>query len=133
MPRATRAAAKAQELAEEAITAASIALPPTPLKDRVPLGDISSNANAIVKINMAEDSEAKDAQENPAAKGKKVKGGKKAKKGGKTKPQEEVPEIFEDEYQSSQSEAVEQACTDLVNENDQGKPPLHRFEDQLIT
>ena len=122
MPRATRAAARAQELAEEAATAASIALPPTPNKDRVPLGDISSNANASVKMNIVSATDAEDAQQKPAPESKKAKGGKKAKKGGKSKPKEQEVEVLEDDYQSSQSEAAEQACNNLLDSHGKISP-----------
>ena len=69
MPRATRAAARAQEQAEEAASAASVALPPTPTKNRIPLGEISHNSNAVIEMVVGTESDEKKA----AAKGKKGK------------------------------------------------------------
>ena len=78
MPRATRAALRAQELTEEATTATSVALPLTPTKERVPLGEISSNTG--VKVEMIVNDH-QDGTKKLPAKGKKGKGGKKGKKG----------------------------------------------------
>ena len=113
MPRATRAALRAQELAEEATTAASIALPPTPTKERVPLGEISSNSPA--KVDMVVENSF-DADQKPA-KGKKGKGAKKGKKGAKAKAGTESVEVLEDDNLSSHSDAAEQACGDLTENN----------------
>ncbi|KAG8528089.1 uncharacterized protein KY384_007005 [Bacidia gigantensis] len=111
MPRATRAAVKAQE--EEAITAALEDLPPTPAKGRVPLGEISNNVNTSTMIEGTDTVD--EAEKVPAPKSKKGKGGKKSKKVTKVKSKEQEVEILEDENQSSQSDAAEQACADLMN------------------
>ena len=111
MPRATRAALRAQELAEEVTTAATIALPATPVKDRVPLGEISNN---VCTFEMAMTETQAEAGKKPAAKRTKGKGGRKGKKGA-TKVAEKDVGILEDDNQSSQSDAVEEACSDLIN------------------
>ena len=113
MPRATRAAHRAQEFVEEATTAAAIALPATPVKERVPLGEISNNLNAT--SDMAVTGAQVDMEEKPAVKGKKGKGGRKGKKGAKAKAADKDAEVLEDENQSSQSDAVEEACSELMN------------------
>ena len=110
MPRATRAAARAQEQAEEAATAATVALPPTPTKERAPLGEISHNSNAVIKMVIGGDNEEK----KPVSKGKKGKGGKKGKKGAKPKVNDAPIEILEDDDQSSHSDATDQACDLLL-------------------
>ena len=112
MPRATRAALRAQELLDDATTAANIALPATPKKDRQPLGEISNNANATIETSMPG---ATFELGEPAAKGKKGKCGRKAKKGTAAKVENKEMEILEDDNQSSQSDAVEEACSDLLN------------------
>ena len=110
MPRATRAALRAQEIAEDA---AAIALPPTPTKDRVPLGEISDNVTT--KTTMAVIESLDDIGSKAAAKGKKSKGAKKGKKQLKPKAASQEIEILEDDHHSSQSDAVDEACEDLSN------------------
>lgn len=112
MPRATRAALRAQELVEEATAAAAIALPPTPTKERVVLGEISNNSNPILEMPGNNDMKSKKA----GTKGKKGRTGKKAKKEAKTKEAQQV-EILEDDQLSTHSDAVEQACSDLRSHN----------------
>lgn len=113
MPRATRAALRAQEVAEEATTAAAVALPPTPTKERAPLGEISDNITANVK--MVAGGEYDGAEKKPAAKGKKGKRGRKGKKQTKDKAEDNETEILEDEQLSSPSDAADEACSDLLN------------------
>ena len=113
MPRATRAALRAQELLEDATIAANIALPATPKKDRLPLGEISNNTNVTTEMSIPE--VAIQAEKKPLAKGKNGKGGKKGKKGATAKVENKDIEILEDDNQSSQSDAVEEACSELLN------------------
>ncbi|KAL9636938.1 MAG: hypothetical protein Q9164_002515 [Protoblastenia rupestris] len=113
MPRATRAALRAQELVEEATTAAAIALPSTPTKERVPLGEISDNVTPSTKMVASEEHD--EVEKKPAAKGRKGKGGRKGKKQAKEKEEDNEIEILEDEHHSSQSDAVDEACNDLLN------------------
>ena len=116
MPRATRAAARAQEQAEEAVTAASVALPSTPTKDRVPLGEISHNSNAVIEMVVNTEGDEKKV----AAKGKKGKGGKKGKKGAKAKADEAPIEVLEDDDQSSHSDAADHARDLLLDDAHSG-------------
>lgn len=123
MPRATRAALRAQELVDEATTAASIALPPTPTKERTVLGEISNNPTMTVETPFDKDSEPKKL----GTKGKKGKGGKKAKKGAKTKEGPQKVDVLEDDEISNHSDAVEQACTELLqNQSESGTFSLFR-------
>ena len=113
MPRATRAALRAQELVEEATTAAAIALPSTPTKERVPLSEISDNITPSTKMDTSEEHD--DVEKKPVAKGRKGKGGRKGKKQAKEKEEDNKIEILEDEHHSYQSDAVDEACNDLLN------------------
>ena len=111
MPRATRAALRAQELAEDATTAASIALPPTPNKERVPLGELTNNAIPNNEMARGDDEEG-----TRKAKGKK-KGVKKPKN---KKAMPESDEVVQDDSQSTHSDAVDKACDDLMRSGECG-------------
>ena len=104
----------------EVIEAAGVPLPLTPLKERVPLGEVAANqpSDAIApKDNMA------------VGKKLKAKGGKKPR-GKKNKRAEEEngecrhesgPEVLEDERQAAGSPASDAAVEDLMKENNNGK------------
>ena len=109
MPRATRAALRAQETT----TAASIVLPPTPTKGRVPLGEISDNAVSNAPTAMTEGFDAPD--EKPAPREKKSKGGRKGKKQTKAETEDNEIEIVGDDSHSSHSDAVDEACNELLD------------------
>lgn len=77
MPRATRAALRAQELLDDAThDAAAIALPLTPNKERVVLGEISSNVNAGNEVSAPDVS---DVTSKPPKSKSNKKAGKKAR------------------------------------------------------
>lgn len=119
MPRATRAALRAQELADETTTAAAIALPSTPTRERVPLGEISNNKNNITEMAVSEQSA--EIERKVGAKGNKGKGGRKGKKGAKAKAEDKEVEILDDDQQSSHSGAVDEACNNLMEAAGVGK------------
>lgn len=119
MPRATRAALRAQELLDETIAAAAITLPSTPTRGRVPLGEISNNTNN--NSDMAVNDKSAEIGRKAGAKGNKGKGGKKGKKGAKAKAENKEVEILDDDQHSSHSEAVDEACSNLMNNADVGK------------
>ena len=115
MPRTTRAAHRLKELAEEEAIAASVPLPTTPQKERVPLGEIADNKGA--ESTMVDNIGNKPIKPAPK-KGRKTKGAKKANsKRNKNETEEsgiEV-EVLEDGNQSSTSSAAEEACEELKN------------------
>ena len=113
MPRTTRAALRSKELAEEEAIAASVPLPSTPQKERVPLGEVANNKVAgLITADSAENEPVKQG----AKKGRKAKGAKKGSNK-KTKKNTEGPdiEVLEDGNQSSASSAAEEAREELVN------------------
>lgn len=114
MARTTRAALRSRELAEEeSAAAASVPLPATPQRQRVPLGEISDNQGAadstMVTIPFNE-------PVKPARKGKQAKGK------GKTSKKTQAPnvEIIDDGDQSSASSAVEETRQDLTEAKAEG-------------
>ena len=112
MPR-TRAALRSNAIVEDEVDlATNTALPSTPVKDREPLGEISSNA-------QEESMNAKTFQKVPT-KAKKIKGAKRGRKK-KTENPEPDAEVLEDENQSETSSAVEDACDDLMKNRHHGK------------
>ena len=115
MPR-TRAALRSIEQHAESDIAASTPLPQTPLKGRVPLGEIAGNANNEAAKFFEE-------QVPPAkkgsGKGRKGNTAKKAKKQPIGKAEEVHIEVLEDERQSTYSPAAE-ACHDLLKDGSQG-------------
>ena len=113
MPRTTRAALRSKELVGEEADAASVPLPSTPQKERLPLGEIADNKGAgMMMADIAEDEPVKQG----AKKGRKAKGAKKGNNK-KTKKNAEEPEIeiFEDDNQSSASSAAEDAREELMH------------------
>lgn len=122
MPRATRAALRAQELLDETTQdAAAIALPSTPNKHRVVLGEISSNVNAGNEVlpNDVSDVTSKPPKDKPKKKtGKKGKGSKQAME------EDEPIEVLEDDSCSSKSEAAVEASNLLFDQDPCGNFPL---------
>ena len=112
MPRTTRAALRSKELAEEEATAASVPLPTTPQKERVPLGEITDNKG--VELTLADSAENEPLKQG-AKKGRKTKVAKKGNKN-KAKDNTEEPEVevLEDGNQSSSSSAAEEAREELM-------------------
>lgn len=123
MTRTTRAALRSRELAEEAANAASVPLPTTPQRGRVPLGEISENAvpsPIMVTIPF---------EEPVKAVGKKGKGGKGMAKGQKKdKENMKKPEIevLEDGDESSASSAVDEVRYELRRGENIGNSSLTR-------
>ncbi len=112
MPRVTRAALRTQELQEESEIAASTPLPPTPVKKRVPLGEISDNI--ATEVQGAELEQKLVPAKKGSVRGKKA---KKTNKQKKVKAMDAEPEILEDDNESSTSSAVEEACQDLLKDS----------------
>lgn len=115
MPRVTRAALRSQEPQEESVVAASVPLPMTPIKGRVPLGETSGNTVAVPEI-VNEENMAAAAKKGPG-KGKKGIAPRKATKPKKAKVEKSEVEVLEDDNQSQTSSAAEEACKDLLRED----------------
>lgn len=123
MPRVTRAALRSMEQSSESDLAASTPLPQTPIKARVPLGEVAGNNGT--------ENEATDTSGNHMAPAKKATGkaknrqaAQKANKQMTQKVGEAHVEILEDEIQSPHSSAAEEASKDLLKDGSQGM--LHR-------
>ena len=115
MPRVTRAALRTQELQEESDMAASTPLPPTPIKQRVPLGEISDNV--ATEAQVAELEQKLVPAKKGSVRGKKANVTKKTNKQKKVKAMDIEPKILEDDNESSTSSAVEEACQDLLKDS----------------
>ena len=115
MPRVTRAALRTQELQEESDIAASTPLPPTPVKQRVPLGEISDNV--ATEAQVAELEQKLVPAKKGSVRGKKANVTKKTNKRKKVKAMDVEPKILEDDNESSTSSAVEEACQDLLKDS----------------
>ena len=123
MPRVTRAAQRTTTILEdEANIAAETPLPSTPTTttNRPPLGEILQNVNADALL--AETMEVVLKPTKKAIKGKKAKGPKKGRKKSDA-DKENIPEVLDDDNQSTTSSAVSEACEDLMKEHSRGKPP----------
>ena len=132
MPRATRAALRAQEILDDTIhEAAAIALPSTPNKDRVVLGEISSNVNAGNEVSAPVVSEVTS---KPSKSKSTKKAGKKGK-GPKQAMEEDGPiEVLEDDSCSSKSEAAVEASHLLSDHDHSGNfPPPSDCPTELTT
>ena len=115
MPRVTRAALRTQELQEESDIAASTPLPPTPVKKRVPLGEISDNV--ATEAQVAELEQKLVPAKKGSVRGKKANATKKTNKQKKVKAMDVEPKILEDDNESTTSSAVEEACQDLLKDS----------------
>ena len=114
--RRTRAALRSNTIMEDELNiATTVALPSTPLKDREPLGEITSNKLEDSIGEKDQDIDVK-ASKKAVAKTKKTKGGMKGRKK-KIEPIEPNAEVLEDEIQSETSSAVEDACDELMKQN----------------
>lgn len=114
MPRVTRAALRTQELQEESDIAASTPLPPTPVKKRVPLGEISDNV--ATEAQVAELEQKLVPAKKGSVRGKKANITKKTNKQKKVKAMDAEPRVLEDDNESTTSSAVEEACQDLLKD-----------------
>ena len=121
MPRATRAALRAQELLDDAThDAAAIALPSTPKKERVVLGDISSNVNAGNEVSAPDVS---DVTSKPPKSKLNKKAGKKGKGSKHAMGEDGHIEVLEDDSCSSKSEAAVEASHLLFDQDPTGNIP----------
>ncbi|KAF2200439.1 hypothetical protein GQ43DRAFT_472706 [Delitschia confertaspora ATCC 74209] len=133
MPRLTRAALRAEAEATQIhldppVDASNIALPPSPVKERAPLVEVSANP-------VSEEVEVKPAK-TPAPKRTKSKGGRKGAKGKKGKKgelelepdvaEEEQAVVVEDERKAAASGASEAAVAELtkMESNDVVQVPM---------
>ena len=107
MPRITRAALRSNAVAlDECEGAASVPLPPTPSKERAPLGEVAGNTVEIaMEGSNNDDSKPKKKR---SAKGKNRQGARKAKKADPVNN-----EVLDDDSHSATSSAVEDACEEL--------------------
>ena len=112
MPRTTRAALRSKELVEEEAVAASVPLPPTPQRERVPLREVENNKGAGL---IMTDSMENEPVKQGSKKGRKAKG---AKKGNNKKTENRLEDpgikVLEDGNQSSASSAAEDAREELM-------------------
>ena len=112
MPRLTRAALRSQELKEDP---ASIPLPVTPTKGRVPLKETAGNTSAEPET-VEESEDITAATETGPRKSKKGNVTKKAIKHQPSKDKERAVDVLEDDNISDISSAAEEACKDLLEE-----------------
>ena len=120
MPRVTRAALRSAEQQDGSDIAATIPLPQTPLKDRVPLGETTGNKGAYIDAANTSEEQAAPAKKR-IGKGKKGNAAKKATKTTKEEAKEMCVEVLEDESQSIQSTAADEASQDLLKDGSQGE------------
>ena len=119
MPRITRAALRSVEQQDGSDIAATIPLPQTPIKDRVPLGETTGNKGAHREATNISENQAVPVKKG-TGKGKKGNATKKANKKTKGEVEEVRVEVLEDESQSIHSSAAEEACQDLLKDGSQG-------------
>ena len=125
MPRMTRAALRSNALLEENKFALSTPLPPTPTTKRTPLGEIVGNANEVVSA-LDELEKLTKEEHNPPTKRKRGRATK-TKKPEEPVIDKQTPEVLEDDNQSCASSAVEEACSELINDHSSGILVAHRF------
>ena len=118
MPRVTRAALRLEQQNEPDI-AASIPLPQTPIKARVPLGEVQGNAGTHSEVSSTSEEQAAPTKK-AIGRGKKGNNAKKANKQEKDKAEELCAEVLEDASRSVHSSAAEEACQDLLSEGSEG-------------
>ena len=119
MPRVTRAALRSVEQRDGSEIAATVPLPQTPVKDRVPLGETTGNRGAHSEAANTSEEQAALAKKG-TGKGKKGNAVKKANKKTKEKAEEVCAGVLEDESQSLHSSAAEEARHDLLKDGSQG-------------
>ena len=110
MPRVTRAAMRSHVIE---------AAPSTPLKDRIPLSDITSIVQEEL-LSTHESDASRRVMKKTVVKAKKAKGTKRGHKKGITKT-EVTSEVLDDENQSEMSSAVDEACGELLKESTGGQ------------
>ena len=119
MPRVTRAALRSLEQLDGSDIAATIPLPQTPLKDRMPLGETTGNKGAhIDAANTSEEQAAPVKKE--IGKGKKGNAAKKVNKKTKEEAKDMCAGVLEDESQSIHRTAADEASQDLLEDRSQG-------------
>ena len=123
MPRITRAALRSVEQQDGSDIAATIPLPHTPIKDRVPLGETTGNKGARSEPASTSEEQAAPAKKGPG-KWKKGNAAKKANKKTRDKAEDVDAGVLEDESQSMHSPAAEEARQDLLKDGSQGM--LHK-------
>ena len=127
MPRLTRAALRSAAI-EETEEAAQIPLPSTPKADRTPLGEITLNAEEkpkiVLEVNLSK-------PEKKTGKSKQAKTRHKKKDDDANK--ENTPEIVDDDNQSTASSAVEEACEDLMRQDEKGVTEFTSFVSNKYT
>ena len=119
MPRVTRAALRSMEQQDESDIAASIPLPQTPIKGRVPLGEVAGNKGAEIEATNTSEERVAPVKKG-IGKGKKGQAAKKANTQTTQKAEEVCVEVLEDENQSIHSSAAEEACKNLLKKGSQG-------------
>ena len=120
MTRTTRAALRSQEQGDESTTAASVPLPSTPQRERMPLGEISDNRGAEPVLTTIT---VNDPIKAAKKKGKHGKGTKKGAKKGKEDPEYNEINILEDDQKSTTSSAAEETRHQLAQDGPEGLPP----------
>ena len=116
MPRLTRATLR-NAILEDMDEAAQIPLPLIPRAERTPLGEIALNREEESRILLEVD------LFKPAKKANKKKPAKAERKRDDMN-KENIPEVVEDDSQSTASSAVEEACEDLMKQEKNGALPL---------
>ena len=119
MPRVTRAALRSVEQQDGSDIAATIPLPQTPIKDRVPLGETTGNKGARSEPASTSEEQAAPAKK-ATGKGKKGNTMKKANKKTREKAGDVDAGVLEDQSQSLHSSAAEEARQDLLKDGFQG-------------
>ena len=119
MPRVTRAALRSVEQQDGLDIAATIPLPQTPVKHRVPLGETTGNKGAHIDAADTSEEQAAPAQKG-LGKGKKGNAAKKANRKPKEKAKEMCARVLEDESQSIHSSAADEASQNLLKDGSQG-------------
>lgn len=119
MPRVTRAALRSIEQQDESDIAALIPLPHTPVKGRVPLGEVAGNKDPKNEAtNTAGNRVAPTKKGTGRAKNRQA--AQKANEQMTQKAEEMHVEVLEDENQSTHSSAAEEASKDLLKDGSQG-------------
>lgn len=119
MPRITRAALRSIEQQDGSDIAVTIPLPQSPLKDRVPLGETTGNKGTHIDAANTFEEQAAPARKG-IGKGKKGNAAKKASKKTKEQAKESCAGVLEDESQSIQSTAANEASQDLLKDGPEG-------------
>ena len=119
MPRVTRAALRSIEQLDGSDIAATIPLPQTPLKDRVPLGETTGNKGAHIDAANTSEEQAAPVKKG-IGKGKKGNATKKVNKKTKEEAKDMCAGVLEDESQSIHRTAADEASQDLLEDRSQG-------------